>query len=56
MQANKMRSRIAKEATLGPTEMKAVMEVGADEVSESSGAYKRDVWFKRLWDRISGNY
>ena len=29
MQANKMRSRIANEATLGPTEMKAVMEVGA---------------------------
>ena len=34
----------------------AAMEVGVDEVSESGGAYKRDVWFKRIWDRITGNY
>ena len=39
-----------------PKPAPAVMEVGADEVSESSGAYKGDIWFKRIWNRISGNY
>jgi hypothetical protein len=39
-----------------PKSAPAVMEVGPDEVSESGGAYKRDVWFKRVWNRISGNY
>jgi hypothetical protein len=34
----------------------AVMEAGPDDVSESGGAYKRDIWLKRVWDRISGNY
>jgi hypothetical protein len=39
-----------------PKSAPAVMEVGPDDVSESGGAYKRDVWFKRVWNRISGNY
>lgn len=39
-----------------PTPAPAMMETGVDEVSESGGAYKRDIWLKRVWDRISGNY
>lgn len=39
-----------------PKPAPAVMEVGPDDVSESGGAYKRDVWFKRAWNRITGNY
>src|SRR3954453_6860934 len=35
-----------------PKPAAAAMEVGADEVSESSGAYKREIWLKRMWDRI----
>jgi hypothetical protein len=30
--------------------------VGADDVSEPGGAYKRDLWLKRIWNRLSGNY
>jgi hypothetical protein len=39
-----------------PEPAPAAMEVGADDVSEPGGAYKRDVWFKRIWNRLSGNY
>jgi hypothetical protein len=39
-----------------PKPAPAAMEVGADDVSESRGAYKRDIWWKRFWARISGNY
>ena len=39
-----------------PTPAPAAMRVGVDEVSESPGAYKRDIWFKRIWNRLSGKY
>jgi hypothetical protein len=39
-----------------PKPAPAVMEVGADEVSEASGPYKREIWLKRAWNRITGNY
>jgi hypothetical protein len=39
-----------------PSPAPAAMEVTADDVSEGKGAYKRDVWFKRVWNRLSGNY
>jgi hypothetical protein len=39
-----------------PKEAPAAMEVGVDDVSESSGAYKTGNFFRRLWDRLSGNY
>jgi hypothetical protein len=39
-----------------PKPAAAAMEVGVDDVSEPSGAYKREIWFKRMWNRISGNY
>jgi hypothetical protein len=39
-----------------PSTAPAAMEVGVDDVSEKSGAYKRDIWWKRFWNRISGNY
>lgn len=39
-----------------PKPAPAAMEVGVDDVSESSGAYKRDNFFRKLWDRLSGNY
>jgi len=39
-----------------PEPAPAAMEVGADDVSEPEGAYERDVWFKRIWNRLSGNY
>jgi hypothetical protein len=32
------------------------MEVGVDEVSEAPGAYKRELFFKRWWNRLTGNY
>jgi hypothetical protein len=39
-----------------PKPAPGVMEVGVDDVSEASGPYKRGNWFKRTWDRLSGNY
>ena len=39
-----------------PKPAPAVMELGADDVAEPGGAYKRDIWLKRIWNRISGNY
>jgi hypothetical protein len=39
-----------------PKPAPAVMQARPDDVSESGGAYKRDIWLKRIWDRISGNY
>jgi hypothetical protein len=39
-----------------PQPAPAAMEVGPDDVSESKGAYKRDVFFKRIWNRLSGKY
>jgi len=39
-----------------PKPAPAALEVGVDDVSQPGGAYKRDIWFKRIWDRISGNY
>jgi sporulation protein YlmC with PRC-barrel domain len=39
-----------------PKAAPAAMGVGVDEVSESRGAYKREIWWKRFWNRISGNY
>lgn len=39
-----------------PKPAPGAMEVGVDEVSESSGKYGRENWFKRMWDRLSGNY
>lgn len=39
-----------------PKPAPAAMEADVDDVSEPAGAYKRDIWLKRIWDRISGNY
>jgi hypothetical protein len=39
-----------------PKPAPAAMEVGVDDVSEKSGPYKREIWFKRMWNRISGDY
>jgi hypothetical protein len=39
-----------------PTPAPASMDVGVDEVSEREGAYKRELWIKRVWNRLSGNY
>jgi hypothetical protein len=39
-----------------PEPAAAAMGVGPDEVSEASGPYKRESWFKRAWARISGDY
>lgn len=39
-----------------PEPAPAAMEVGVDDVSEPGGAYKRSVLFRRIWNRISGNY
>jgi hypothetical protein len=39
-----------------PEPAPAAMEVGVDDVSEPSGAYERQIWLKRVWNRISGNY
>jgi hypothetical protein len=43
-------------ALLEPEPAPAVMEVGPDDTAEPARAYKRDIWLKRIWDRISGNY
>jgi hypothetical protein len=40
----------------GPSPAPAAMAVGVDEVSEKSGPYKREIFFKRWWNRLSGNY
>jgi hypothetical protein len=32
------------------------MAVGVDDVSEGKVPYKTQSWFRRVWDRISGNY
>jgi hypothetical protein len=39
-----------------PEPAPAAMSVGADDVSQSGGAYKVGNWWKRFWNRISGNY
>jgi hypothetical protein len=39
-----------------PKPAPAAMEVGVDDVSESSGAYKSGNFFRKIWDRLSGNY
>jgi hypothetical protein len=39
-----------------PAPSPAVLGVGPDVVSQSTGAYERDVWFKRIWNRLSGKY
>jgi hypothetical protein len=39
-----------------PSPAPAAMEVGVDDVSESSGRYKRELFFKRWWNRLTGNY
>jgi|SRR3954447_15237600 hypothetical protein len=39
-----------------PSPAPAAMEVGVDEVSEAPGAYKRELFFKRWWNRLTGNY
>lgn len=39
-----------------PKPAPAAMEVGADDVSEPSGAYKTETWLKRFWNRVSGKY
>jgi len=39
-----------------PEPAPAAMEVGVDEVSEPAGAYGRETWLKRIWNRLSGNY
>jgi hypothetical protein len=39
-----------------PKPAPAAMEAGVDDVSEASGPYKRENWWKRTWGRISGNY
>jgi hypothetical protein len=32
------------------------IEVTPDDISEPEGAYKREMLFKRIWNRLSGNY
>jgi hypothetical protein len=39
-----------------PEPAPAAVEVGADDVTAPGGAYKRDLWFRRIWNRLSGNY
>jgi hypothetical protein len=39
-----------------PDPAPAAMSVTPDDVSEGKTAYKRDIWFKRIWNRLSGNY
>src|SRR5690349_9913598 len=39
-----------------PTPAPAAMEVGVDDVSEKSGPYKREIFFKKWWNRLSGKY
>jgi sporulation protein YlmC with PRC-barrel domain len=39
-----------------PSPAPAAMEVTPDDVSEGKAAYKRDIWFKRVWNRLSGKY
>ncbi|MGZ4200534.1 MAG: hypothetical protein ACXVRH_00580 [Thermoleophilaceae bacterium] len=39
-----------------PSPAPAAMEVTADDVTEGKTAYKADVWFKRVWNRLSGKY
>jgi sporulation protein YlmC with PRC-barrel domain len=39
-----------------PSPAPAAMEVGVDDVSEKSGPYKRELFFKRWWNRLTGNY
>jgi hypothetical protein len=39
-----------------PSPAPAEMEVGVDEVSEPERAYKRELFLKRWWNRLTGNY
>jgi hypothetical protein len=39
-----------------PEPAPAAMSVTPDDTAESRGAYKRDIWFRRIWDRLSGKY
>jgi hypothetical protein len=39
-----------------PSPAPAAMEVGVDDVSEKSGPYKREIWVKKWWNRLTGNY
>jgi hypothetical protein len=39
-----------------PDPAPAAMSLTPDDTAETSGAYKRDIWFRRLWDRLSGKY
>jgi hypothetical protein len=39
-----------------PKPAPAAMAVGVDDVSEGKVPYKTQSWFRRVWDRISGNY
>ena len=39
-----------------PSPAPAAMEVGVDDVSEKSGPYKREIFFKKWWNRLSGKY
>ena len=39
-----------------PEPAPAVEGVTPDDVSESTVPYKTEIWLKRIWNRISGNY
>jgi hypothetical protein len=39
-----------------PEPAPAVLEVGPDDVAEPKGRYGRDNFFRRIWNRLSGNY
>jgi hypothetical protein len=39
-----------------PSPAPAAMRVGVDDVSEKSGPYKRELFLKRWWNRLTGNY
>jgi hypothetical protein len=39
-----------------PSPAPAAMGVGVDDVSEKSGPYKRELWLKKWWNRLTGNY
>ena len=39
-----------------PEPAPAAISATPDDVAESKGAYKRDIWFRRVWDRLSGKY